>query len=157
MKNLKRKLVALGLACMMVVTTSGMAMATEVATNTEDCYEVVQVNEKIEILQSTRASEILTISGSLSAVQTTGQISMPKSYSNITVFFAGKREDGSSSSATYQVELKNSRNEKRSFQMTLNGKGGYATVGSMRSGTWNYTIKRVSGTGTYAYAITFTG
>ena len=109
-------------------------------------------------MHSARASEITSISGSLSSAETTGSVYMPKNYSNVTSFFAGAKEDGSNSSATYQVELRNSNGDRRAFQMTLKrGQSGYATIGSMEKGTWNYTIKRSSGTGTFVYVITFSG
>ena len=104
-----------------------------------------------------RMAQFAMFSGTISGATETGTVSVDKNYSNVLVVFLGRRTDGSSASATYNVTLTKAGQTSKRFQMTLNNTGGSATIGSMAKGTWNYSISRSSGSGEYVFAVSLHG
>ena len=156
MTKMKRKVISLLMAMALVMSTGVAAYAAEVpATDVTNQKSVMQVaTPEDETMITPRLAQFAEFSGTISSITTKGTVYVDKNYSSVRVIFSGKRTDGSSASATYNVTFSKSGEESKRFQMTLNGSGGVVTLGSMAKGTWNYTITRSSGSGEYIYIVT---
>lgn len=158
MKNIKRTIVALGMAVVMAFSTGVVAMAAEYPSGQET--KDIAVQELVEMTNNVAPQadwvNFDTVTGSLSAIATKGNIYVDKGYSEVIAVVAGRRVDGSSNVATYDVKLTQGK-ERRDFTMSLDGEGHVNTLGKLAKGTWSYEITRSSGSGEYAYVINFYG
>lgn len=160
MTKMKSRIVGMLMAMTMVIPTIGVvANAAEVpaADGTTPKYVTQTTTPATEAMITPRLAQFAEFSGTISNVTTRGTVYVDKNYSSVRAIFSGRRTDGSSASATYNVTFSKSGEESKRFQMTLNGSGSVVTLGSMDKGTWNYTITRSSGSGEYAYIVTLHG